>query len=155
LATTRTTIVAAALALVVGLVLGLSMGVGRTVWEAMRPGAGAAHAQDATADSDGRMIAVTGAVGSGTSVLWLVDTETKRVSVYRSELGKNLVWVAARNVAHDFKVEGYNDESSKSAEELRRLWEQHALKRPLERPKGDQGAVTEPEKKPGDGKEGR
>jgi hypothetical protein len=106
------------------------------------------------------MIAVTGAVGRGTSVLWLVDTETKRLSVYRSENGKNLVWVGSRNVEYDFKVEGYHDESSLSAEELRRRWEQHALKRPLERPKSrsekDKGAVTEPpDGVPGDGKEDR
>jgi hypothetical protein len=106
------------------------------------------------------MIAVTGAVGSGTSVLWLVDTEQKRVSVYRSENGKNIVWVASRNVAYDFKVEGYHDESSKSAEVLRGLWEQHALKRPLERPRSpsdkDKGAITEPpDTGPGDGKEDR
>ena len=159
MATTRTTVVAAAFTLIVGIVIGLSVGIGRTVWDAMRPGSNVARAQGGTANSNGSMIAVTGSVGSGVSVLWLVDTETKRVSVYKSENGKNIVWVASRNVAHDFKVEGYHDESSLSAEELRGRWEQHALKRPLERPEGrsekDRGAVDEPDEGPGDGKEDR
>ena len=153
--TTRTTVVAVALALVVGTILGLSVGLGQSVGRILRGGAGEANAQGATANSNGSMIAVTGAVGSGTSVLWLVDTEQKRVSVYRSENGKNLVWVAARSVAHDFTVEGYHDESSLSAEELRRRWEQHALTRPLDRPSPDSGSETEPIERPGPGKEDR
>jgi len=148
----RTTIIAVALALVLGLVIGLSVETGRTLWQSWRTGGGAAQAQGGTADSDGRFVAVTGAVGSGTSVLWLIDTEKKRVCVYKSENGKNLVWVASRNVAYDFKVEGYHDESSLSAEELRRRWEQHST--PGE-PKSEKGAVTEPVKGPEDGKEDR
>jgi len=154
LATTRTTVVAVALALAFGLGLGLAVGNRGSGEGSGRTEPGAAHAEGATANSNGRMIAVTGAVGSGVSVLWLVDTEDQRLSVYRSENGKNLVWVAGRNIAYDFKVEGYHDDSKESAEKLRRLWEQHALKQPLERPKKDEGgAVTGPES--GDGKEDR
>jgi len=149
----RTTIIAVALALVTGIFIGLSVSTGGPLVGFLRSGDGAAKAQGGTADSDGRFVAVTGAVGSGTSVLWLVDTEKKRVCVYKSENGKNIVWVASRNVAYDFKVEGYHDESSLSAEELRRRWEQHST--PVDRTKKDKGAVTEPVKKPGDEKEDR
>jgi hypothetical protein len=101
------------------------------------------------------MIAVTGDVGSGTSVLWLIDTEKKRISVYRSKNGKNIEWVASRNVELDFKVEGYHDESALSAEELRRRWEKHALRRPLEQPRGAGGEETPPVERPGAGSEDR
>jgi hypothetical protein len=89
-------------------------------------------------------------------VLWLIDTEKKRISVYRSENGKNLVWVAARNVEWDFKVEGYHDESSLSSEDLRRQWERFATGRTTDvPPREDGGAETEPVEPAGDDEKDR
>ena len=74
----------------------------------------------------------------------MLDTEKKRISVYRSENGKNLVWVAARNAEWDFLVEGYHDESSQSSDDLRRQWERFTTgKSPAVPPKA--GGVTETE----------
>ena len=62
--------------------------------------------------SNNRMIAATGTVGSGMSVLWLVDTETNRLLVYgTSNLGKSVELRAARNIQFDTRLQEYNDES--------------------------------------------
>src|SRR6188508_1490252 len=75
--------------------------------------AGPAEAQQAptgnygcgTVSSNNRFIAATGSVGSGMSVLWLVDTEGKRVLVYgTNNLGKDIEFRAARNVEWDLKL---------------------------------------------------
>ena len=75
--------------------------------------AGPAEAQQAPTSSNGgggnvslnnRFIAATGSVGSGMSVLWLVDTEGKRVLIYgTSNLGKNIELRGARNIEWDLK----------------------------------------------------
>ncbi len=74
---------------------------------------------------NGRFIAATGSVGSGMSVLWLVDTQEKRVLVYgTNSLGKDVELRAARNFTWDVKVDGYHDESQFKPEDLKRLAEQ-------------------------------
>jgi hypothetical protein len=150
-ATTRKTACLVAISLLAGLGAGLALGLGQALATRLL-GEGEARASGGTADSGNGMIAVTGDVGSGTSVLWLVDTEKKRLSVYRAPLGKALEWVGARNVEWDFKVEGFHDESPVSSEEMRRRWEQHALREPTA-PAETGGAGTEPAK-PGGGASG-
>ncbi len=77
---------------------------------------------DATVSSNGRYIAATGAVGSGMSVLWLVDTQERRVVVYgTSNLGKSIELRAARNIEWDLRLDEYHDESQYKAEDLERL----------------------------------
>jgi len=94
--------------------------------------AGPAEAQQAatgnygggTVASNNRFIAATGSVGSGMSVLWLVDTEGKRVLVYgTNNLGKDIEFRAARNVEWDLKLEFLNDDSQYQVEDLKRLAE--------------------------------
>jgi hypothetical protein len=78
----------------------------------------------ATVSSNNRFIAATGSVGSGMSVLWLVDTEGKRVLVYgTNNLGKDVEFRAARNIEWDLKLEFLNDESQYQVEDLKRLAE--------------------------------
>ena len=78
----------------------------------------------ATVSSNNRFIAATGSVGSGMSVLWLVDTEGRRVLVYgTNNLGKNLEFRAARNIEWDMKLDWFNDESQYNVEDMRRLAE--------------------------------
>ena len=43
-----------------------------------------------TADSNNKMIAVTGTIGSGVSVLWVIDTEQRQLACYRSKGGKSI-----------------------------------------------------------------
>lgn len=77
-----------------------------------------------TVSGNGRMIAATGSVGSGMSVLWLFDTESKRLLVYgTNSMGKNVELRAARNVTWDLALEELNDDSQYKAEDLQRLAE--------------------------------
>src|SRR5689334_1383868 len=66
-----------------------------------------------TADSNGRMIAVTGVDLTGGSLLYLIDTESRHLSVYQASGGTkstmNLKWVGARNIDLDLSVDGWND----------------------------------------------
>ena len=79
---------------------------------------------NATVNANNRFIAATGSVGSGMSVLWLVDTEGKRVLVYgTNNLGKALEFRAARNFEWDLKLEWLNDESQYNVEDMRQLAE--------------------------------
>ena len=75
-----------------------------------------------TADSNDRMIAVTGVDVTGASLLYLVDTEGKHISVYQANGGTsstmNLKWIGARNIALDLQVDGFNDKSEISYKEL-------------------------------------
>jgi hypothetical protein len=95
-----------------------------------------------TVAQNNRFIAATGSVGSGMSVLWLVDTEGKRVLVYgSSNLGKNVEFRAARNIEWDLKLDWLNDESQYSVEDMRRLADKQ---RQPPAPKKDGDAVPPP-----------
>jgi hypothetical protein len=76
------------------------------------------------AASNNRFLAATGTVGSGMSVLWLVDSETKRVLVFGSNsLGKNIELRAARDFEWDLRLEELNDDSQYKVEDMKRLVE--------------------------------
>ena len=72
-------------------------------------------------DSNNRMIAVTGTVGSGVSVLYVIDTESGNLAVYQCKGGKSIALVAARNIEWDLKIQAFHDESLYSPKDLRRL----------------------------------
>ncbi|MEN8151792.1 MAG: hypothetical protein ABFS86_18390 [Planctomycetota bacterium] len=74
-----------------------------------------------TADSNGRMIAVTGTVGSGVSVLYVIDTETGNLAVYQCKGGKSIALVAARNIEWDLKIQAFHDESLYAPKDLKKL----------------------------------
>jgi len=77
-----------------------------------------------TADSNGRMIAVTGVDVTGGSILYLIDTESRHMSVYQAQGGTSstaaVKWVGGRNIDLDLKVDGFNDKSELSFKELAR-----------------------------------
>lgn len=77
-----------------------------------------------TVGGNNRMIAATGSVGSGMSVLWVLDTETKRLLVYgTNSLGKNVELRAARNITWDTGLDWLNDDSQYRPEDLQKLQE--------------------------------
>src|SRR5262245_53138745 len=93
---------------------------------------------NATVNANNRFIAATGSVGSGMSVLWLVDTETKRVLVYgTNSLGKALEVRAARNIEWDLKLDWLNDESQYNGEDMRRRAEKQRQPKPEPAKKDD------------------
>jgi hypothetical protein len=75
-----------------------------------------------TADSNGSMIAVTGLDVTGGSLLFLVDTESRHLTVYQATGGTkstmNIKWVGARNIDLDLQVDGWNDKSEHSYKSL-------------------------------------
>ncbi|MBM3987346.1 MAG: hypothetical protein FJ294_05255 [Planctomycetes bacterium] len=93
-----------------------------------------------TADSNGRMVAVTGTDITGASVLYLVDTEKMRLAVYAaastgSYQGVRLV--GARRIELDMELNGYNDKSEYPYGELEKLFaEKGLLSLPAEKPRG-------------------
>lgn len=106
-------------------------------------------------DSNNRMIAVTGTIGSGVSVLWIIDSLDHQIAVYQCRGGKSVELVAARNIEWDLKIDYLNDESRYRPEQLRELF----LKQPGRGTKGirdpdDEPEVPDGEETPGTGKEG-
>lgn len=69
----------------------------------------------ATADSNGRMIAVTGIDITGASILYLVDTENPHLAVYQASGGsgstQGVRLVGARRIDLDLMLDGLNDKS--------------------------------------------
>ena len=78
----------------------------------------------ATADSNRTMIAVTGIDLTGSSILYLVDTENRQLAVYQASGGadsmQGVKLVGARKIDLDLKLEGFNDKSQYSYEDLER-----------------------------------
>ena len=78
------------------------------------------------ASTDG-FLAVTGSYGVGTSVLYLIDTESRQLAVYEARGGsagsRRLMLVGARRIDLDLQLEGYNDESEFSYRDLARRFE--------------------------------
>lgn len=69
-------------------------------------------------DNNGELIAVTGDYGNGTSVLYVIDTRTRNLAVYRSMNGNNIELVAARRILHDLKLVTYQDKSAANVNPL-------------------------------------
>jgi hypothetical protein len=75
-------------------------------------------------DANRDLIAVTGSYGSGASVLYLIDTRTRHLAVYKTDNGRKLEIVAARNLEYDLKLDTYNDGSEPgfTPDALRQSW---------------------------------
>jgi hypothetical protein len=80
-----------------------------------------------TAGGTNGFVAVTGSYGVGTSVLYVLDTESRQLAVYEARGGaaatRRLTLVGARRIDLDLQLEGYNDESEYSYDRLRALFE--------------------------------
>jgi hypothetical protein len=80
-----------------------------------------------TADSDGRMIAVTGPDVTGGGVLYLIDTETRQLACYQAVGGtgsqSGIRLVGARRVDLDLQLIGFNDRSKHSYSDLEKLFQ--------------------------------
>lgn len=85
----------------------------------------------ATADSNNRMIAVTGIDITGASILYLVDTVNPHIAVYQASGGSGstqaLRLVGARNITLDMQLDGLNDKSEYSFKDLEKQFAQQAF----------------------------
>jgi hypothetical protein len=102
---------------------------------------------DGTAAQGDGIIAVTGSYGVGTSVLYVIDTKQKQLAVYEARgggtNGRRIYLVGARRIDLDLRLEGYNDKSEHTYEELAELFEANGLKDP-----------TAPRRRPGASRKG-
>jgi hypothetical protein len=100
----------------------------------------------ATADSNNRMIAVTGIDVTGASILYLVDTVNYRLAVYQASGGsastQGVKLVGARRIDLDLLLDGLNDKSDYSYKKLRQMFEEQGLLTPAQ---DGAGAVVPPE----------
>ena len=80
-------------------------------------------ANTATADSNNRMIAVTGTDITGGSILYLVDTINNRLAVYQAQGGaegsRGLNFIGARRIDMDLQLDAWNDKSDWTYKKLR------------------------------------
>jgi hypothetical protein len=76
----------------------------------------------ADSDSNNRMIAVSGVDATGSSILYLIDTEAKQLAVYQANGGgratQNVRLVGARKIDLDLQLVGFHDDSEYSYEDL-------------------------------------
>jgi hypothetical protein len=67
------------------------------------------------ADSNNRMIAVTGMDVTGQSILYLVDTVSNHIAIYQANGGapstQGVKFVGARNIGLDLELDGFNDKT--------------------------------------------
>lgn len=75
-----------------------------------------------TADSNGRMIAVTGMDLTGQAVLYVIDTESFQLAVYQASGGgkstQGIKLVGARRIDLDLQLAGFNDKTESEGRPL-------------------------------------
>lgn len=76
------------------------------------------------------ILAVTGSYGVGTSVLYVIDTETKQLAVYEARGGsrsmRRITLVGARRIDLDLSLRSYNDESDYQYDQLEKMFADRA-----------------------------
>jgi len=92
----------------------------------------------ANADSNNRMIAVTGMDITGSSILYLVDTVNYRLAIYQatggSESTQGIKLVGARRIDLDMQLDGLNDKSTYKYKDLREQFVKKGLLSPSGEP---------------------
>ena len=88
-------------------------------------------------DSGKRYVAVTGPYQGGVSLLYVLDQKTQHLAVYEARGGAanshRLMFVGARNIELDTQLDGFNDESEYTHQEL----EKEFLKSGILQPEDD------------------
>jgi hypothetical protein len=86
----------------------------------VRPDIGGTYAPTASdSDSNNRFVAVTCPIGSGESVLFLLDSESEQLAVYRYERREGLEFLAGRKIDYDLRITGYQDVSRYTRDEMK------------------------------------
>ena len=73
-------------------------------------------------NSNNRFVAVTTPIGSGESVLFLIDSKTEQIALYKFDRNKGLKFLAARKIDYDLKIHGYQDMSEFSRSDLKQAY---------------------------------
>lgn len=87
--------------------------------------------QAQSADGGRRYVAVTGPYQDGVSLMYLVDQASSRLMVYEGKGGaansRKLSLVGVRNIALDSQLDGFNDDSEYSYQELQELLQRRGV----------------------------
>lgn len=88
-----------------------------------------------SADSNDRMIAVTGVDLTGSSILYVIDTQARQLAVYQANGGgsatQSVKLVGARRIDLDLQLYGYKDESEHTYEALEKKFVDSGLLAPV------------------------
>jgi len=92
-----------------------------------------APAQDSSVTvQQNRYVAVAGEYQSGVALLYVLDQEQERLAVYEARGGaansRRVALVGVRNVALDTELDGFNDESDYSFQDLEELLDRRGVK---------------------------
>jgi len=90
-------------------------------------------------DSNNRFVAVTSPVGSGESVLFLIDSKNDQLVVYRYHRRKGLMFLAGRKIDYDLKISGYEDHSAYPRDKIRREYEKQLARAAAKKAKNGSG----------------
>ena len=82
-------------------------------------GGGVTSETASDSNSNNRFVAVTCPIGSGESVLYILDAKHEQVVLYRFLRRKGLEFLAARKIDYDLRIKGYKDISEFSRDDLR------------------------------------
>ena len=74
-------------------------------------------------NSNNRFVAVTTPIGSGESVLFLVDSKKEQIALYQFDRNKGLKFLAARKIDYDLMIDGYQDMSEFTRAELKKEYQ--------------------------------
>jgi hypothetical protein len=123
--------VAAVLLLVLAVALPARQGTQTNPNQAPRPPVAVTAPVVATADSNDQMIAVTGIDITGSSILYVIDTQRRQLAIYQATGGgaatRGVTLVGARRIDLDLQLFGYNDASEYKYEDLEKKFVESGL----------------------------
>jgi hypothetical protein len=81
----------------------------------------------------GSITAVTGAKDNSSAVLWVIDSQKRKLAVYESNMGKEIKLIAVRDMSHDMRAIDYTNTSNKgpAVKEMKK-WADEAEKKERE-----------------------
>ncbi len=79
-------------------------------------------------NSNNRFVAVTCPVGSGESVLFVLDAKNEQLATYRFARKKGLEFLGGRKIDYDLRISGWNDRSKYTRDEMKRLFDRQIAK---------------------------
>lgn len=88
-------------------------------------------------NSNNRFVAITSPIGSGESVLFVLDSTQEQLLCYRFLRNKGLSFLAARKIDMDLKITEWNDQSRFTRDEMKRLQAQQAARAAAKAAKSD------------------
>lgn len=105
---------------------GITIGSGPKI----RPDLGSRTTATTASDSDSnqRFVAVTCPIGSGESVLFLIDSKSDQLACYRYQRRKGLEFLAGRKIDYDLRIAGYKDISKLSRAEMKALYDKEVAR---------------------------